>query len=169
MAYRVMVLGMGNILKGDDGLGFYAIRDLAREEWPDQVCFLHRAQWKEGGVDVEGYTGLLLIDTLENGQQPGTIYTYGHLELLQNKSCLRWHPLLEAMTVAPLLGHSLQTGFVGMEPASRDYTLCLTSSVAQAYEQFLDAVRSRLRFMLNDKQSYPEVSNKDLLQSAHID
>jgi hydrogenase maturation protease len=74
-AYQTLVLGVGNTLMGDEGVGVHVIeRLLAGYKIPNEVQVL------DGGVlgmdllyYLEGIENLLLIDAVEAHKEPGTI------------------------------------------------------------------------------------------------
>ena len=70
----MLVLGIGNILMGDEGVGVVAVRELARRELPRGVTCL------DGGTGSFQLLGplqeadrVILIDATADGCQPGTI------------------------------------------------------------------------------------------------
>lgn len=154
MDSQMMVLGLGNVLNGDDGLGFYAIRDLAQEQWPDNVCFVHRTEFEWCPLFFRDCCCLLLLDTLCQGNEPGTMYNYNHKDLHLYKECLRSPWLLDAMAFSSVFGEELLTGFVGLEPASRECSAWLTSSISRIYKEFLETARSRICNMLDSPHSF---------------
>jgi hydrogenase maturation protease len=74
-AYKTLVLGVGNTLMGDEGVGVHVIeRLLAGYKIPEEVHVL------DGGVlgmgllyYLEGIENLLLVDAVETRKDPGTI------------------------------------------------------------------------------------------------
>lgn len=74
---RVLVAGMGNVLRRDDGFGIaVARRLLARPDLPEKVAVIEAGT---AGVRVvqellDGYDGLILVDAVERGGRPGTLY-----------------------------------------------------------------------------------------------
>lgn len=144
-----MVLGLGNALNGDDGLGFYAIRDLNREDWPEDVRFVHRTEFEWNPLFFEGCQGLLLLDTVSYGNEPGTVYAFDHEELSQRRAILRSPWILDAVAFSSVFSEELQMQLVGIEPESRECRVCLTPAVSSAYSEFLQAARSGIRTMLD--------------------
>lgn len=72
---RVLVAGMGNVLRGDDGFGVALARRLAREPLPPGV---HVVEVGIGGIHLvqelmDGYDALVVLDALECGARPGTL------------------------------------------------------------------------------------------------
>jgi len=144
-----MVLGLGNVLNCDDGLGFYAIRDLAREGWPADVGFIHRTEFEWSPLFFQGCQGLVLLDAVAHGNEPGTVYVYGHDELQRRRDCLRSPWILDAIAFSSVFGEELSTEFVGMEPGSRECRIRLTPAVSSWYPEFLQAARGRIDNLLN--------------------
>ncbi len=145
---NLMVLGLGNALNGDSGVGFYAVRDLYREGWPENVAFRHQTAIENGPFSLEGYSSLLILEAFQNGHSPGTLYRYGHEELIEHRSCLRDQRLWEAITLAELLGNPLQVSLLGIEPAELRWDFCLSETIREVYGQFLDKVRQELHQLL---------------------
>ena len=71
---RVLVLGLGNILQGDDGVGVHIVRWLAGQAPMTGVTVL------DGGtigasllVELEGVDALLVADAVDSGQEAGQV------------------------------------------------------------------------------------------------
>lgn len=74
---KILVLGAGNILRGDDGFGVRVIRELARKPLPDCVRMI------EAGLRVESYVAempdydrVIIIDSIEAGLEPGAVVSF---------------------------------------------------------------------------------------------
>lgn len=71
---RVLVAGVGNVLRGDDGFGPAVIERLG--EMPDGADVIETGT---GGIALlqelmRGYGGLVLVDAVERGAEPGTVF-----------------------------------------------------------------------------------------------
>ena len=91
---RVSILGMGNVLMGDDGAGPYALAVLsALYELPEEVSVLDIGT---PGLDLVPYLAgadtLLLVDTVRSHADPGTIRVYDKATLLRTKLQPRLSP-----------------------------------------------------------------------------
>ncbi len=71
---RVLVLGVGNLLMGDEGVGIHVLRRLERERPIDGVRLLDGGT---GGVNLlvefDGADDIVLIDATRNGERAGTL------------------------------------------------------------------------------------------------
>ena len=71
---RLLVLGIGNLLMGDEGVGVHAIRALEKERLPAGVDLL------DGGTGgfhllscLSDYRCVVVIDATMDGNEPGTV------------------------------------------------------------------------------------------------
>lgn len=73
-AEPILVLGVGNYLMGDEGVGVHAIRALQKESLPENV---HLLDGGTGGFHLlsylEGYSSIVMIDATMDGEPPGII------------------------------------------------------------------------------------------------
>lgn len=72
---RVLVVGVGNVLLGDDGFGVEVARRLETVALPDGVRVIETGI---GGIALvqelqDGWDGLIVIDTVDRGRSPGTV------------------------------------------------------------------------------------------------
>jgi hydrogenase maturation protease len=72
---KTLVLGAGNLLLADDGLGIHTIRRLQEvAQLPEEVQVLDGGTLGLGLLHyLEGVSHLLIVDSLETGQPPGTV------------------------------------------------------------------------------------------------
>lgn len=81
----IVVLGVGNILLTDEGLGVHVVEELkANYTFTPQISLI------DGGTMgmelltyMRGMKKILLIDAVNGGEAPGTIYEFPHRELEQ--------------------------------------------------------------------------------------
>ena len=73
---RILVACMGNVLRGDDGFGVAVAEALAERDLPPAVDV---SEVGISGVSMaqdllDGYEALVLVDAMERGEEPGTLY-----------------------------------------------------------------------------------------------
>lgn len=76
---RILVAGLGNVLKGDDGFGVRAVAEFSRRAACDDVTVLETGI---GGIHLvqelmHNYEALVLFDAVDRGHEPG------HLTILE--------------------------------------------------------------------------------------
>ncbi len=71
---RILIMGIGNVLMGDEGVGVHAVKRLEKSEMPDHVDLL------DGGTGgfhllsyLEDYADVIMIDATMDGSPAGTI------------------------------------------------------------------------------------------------
>lgn len=149
-ARRVLILGIGNILLQDEGLGVRAVERLQeRYELPPEV------QAIDGGVMgldllpyLEGVSHLLVVDAVQMGAEPGTLVRLEGDEIpraLPMKMSLHQVGLQELLFFAQLQ-ETLPPHVVlwGMEPASFDPGLDLSPTIASRLDDLVEAVYKEL-------------------------
>jgi hydrogenase maturation protease len=121
----VRVLGLGNVLMGDDAFGPWVIEELlARWEIPAAASVVDVGT---PGLDLTPYLGgadaVLLVDTVKADGPPGRIHVYEKRELLRLPAAPRLSPhdpgLAEALLALTLAGSEPREAvLVGAVPAS---------------------------------------------------
>jgi hydrogenase maturation protease len=90
----ILVLGVGNTLMGDDGVGIRVVEMLADEDIPPNVVL------KEAGLPgwglpswFEGMSTVLLIDAVQMGQEPGSWKRFNtdDLQIVMENNTLSLH------------------------------------------------------------------------------
>jgi hydrogenase maturation protease len=131
---RLLVLGIGNILMSDDGVGVYAIQELRRR--PPGGALL-----REVGIAMLDAVSLLaradrvlVIDALHAGGVPGSIYQTEAGDLLHEPARLALHELdlLGALQLLPPGQRPLEISVLGVEPERLEPGLGLSPKVAAA-------------------------------------
>jgi hydrogenase maturation protease len=118
-----VVIGLGNPLMGDDGLGLAALARL-REAWqvPDEVQLVDGGTWGMNLLPIiESAARVLLIDAIATGAPPGTPAVVPRSRLpryLATKISPHDVDLRDVLALAELRGRlPEQTVAIGLEPA----------------------------------------------------
>lgn len=152
---KLLVLGVGNLLLTDDGVGIHAVRDLELEsEWDrTQVDFLDGATFTQDIFYIfQDYEQIVVLDAVKAGREPGTIYRFSEEHLRENQEqrlSLHDIDMLDSLKMAELLGNKPSLLIIGMEPLSiSDWAMELSAPVQKTYPKFLEAVRQKIREIL---------------------
>ncbi len=118
---HIMVLGVGNLLFTDEGVGIHAIQTLL-----EQYEFSQNVSIEDGGVLGINLLGiiseaddLIVVDAIRNGGAPGTLYRLEGDDIpkrILGKNSLHQVDLLEALTLCQALDKVPETVIVGVEP-----------------------------------------------------
>lgn len=70
----ILVLGIGNFLRSDDGVGLHVIEALRKEETGDNIDLKEAGSGLDILDAIKGYDRIILVDAIKTGGEPGTIY-----------------------------------------------------------------------------------------------
>ena len=138
----VVVLGVGNVLMSDEGVGCRAA-ELLREHVPPGVRVLSPgAIGPETVSDVEGATHLLVLDCIDAGREPGTVVRLDAAGLAPSAIAMSAHEF-GLTDLVMLLGQRgcapVSVVVMGVQPANVAPGLELSSEVEAALPPLLDA------------------------------
>lgn len=147
---RTVVLGVGNPLMGDDGIGLEALEAL-REGWdiPADVELVDGGTWGLTLLPaIESADRLLLIDAIDAGGAPGTLHTLERDQIprhLATKLSPHEVDLREVLALAELRGTlPLEMVAIGLQPAAVELSSELSDPVRHRLPDLLDLVTRRL-------------------------
>jgi len=147
---RTVVIGLGNPLMGDDGLGIAALERL-RAGWhvPDDVDLVDGGTWGMNLLpEIESAGRVLLIDAIKTGAQPGTEVVIPRARLpryLATKISPHEVDLRDVLALAELRGTlPEQTVAVGLEPASVELSSELSAGLQARLDVLVAAVVGQL-------------------------
>lgn len=74
---KVLIAGVGNVLRGDDGFGIRVIETLSNDGGVAEDVDLYEAGI--AGIELvqelmNGYDALILVDAVDRGAAPGTVF-----------------------------------------------------------------------------------------------
>ena len=138
-----LVVGIGNLLMGDDGVGCHAIAALQRDPSPGVVLLDAGTAVINFLPEIERASAVLFIDAFHGGGTPGSLYTMDARSVAEPatgaslhdvglSAALRWLP--KEHLDKPLL-------LLGVEPALIAYSTDLSPVVQAALPALLEAAR----------------------------
>ena len=73
---KILILGLGNILLQDEGIGIHTLNEMSKRKWPENIDLL------DGGTGgfvllslFQDYDTMIIIDAALTKDAPGTIHT----------------------------------------------------------------------------------------------
>jgi hydrogenase maturation protease len=150
LAQRILILGVGNVLLTDEGVGICVLRELeARYDFPPNVRLV------DGGVLGLSLMGtmmeadqVLVIDAVRGGDEPGTLYRFDwdhKPKHIQYKDSLHQIDLMETMGFLSLICDPPKVTVLGVEYEDIDnWGLTLTPKVGRAVEPLVSLVLMEL-------------------------
>jgi hydrogenase maturation protease len=145
----ILVLGLGNLVHADDGVGVHAIQRLQRDpRIPPGVALLDGGTHGLGLLPhIAGFSRLLVIDAVDAGEPPGTVVRFEGTALngLPGKASVHQLGFADLMVALKLLDEPPpELVVLGVQPFSTEWSAELTRPVADALPALLDQVVRQL-------------------------
>ena len=152
----VMILGVGNILRSDDGFGIYVVQRLQREyDFAKRVVILdgHILGLNLMPLVVES-DGLMIVDTMVTNGRPGDIYRLEGESILLNgdkrRHSVHQLKLQDMLGICRVLFGLPPTVIFGIEPFSLDVGAHLTPFIAGRVDKMIGMLLGELEAMKID-------------------
>lgn len=147
------VLGMGNVLLKDDGVGVRVAEELQKREVPAGVTVLDIGT----GIlrmlpELVRADQVIVVDAMRGGGEPGSIYRYAGAEIkMAVGRSVHDIQFDEVLAHLKLMGREPEVEYYGVEPAEIDFSQELSEEVASCVPPLCDYLLERLAFL-----SHPE-------------
>ena len=165
---KILIAGIGNIFNGDDAFGVEVVRRLHDRKLPEGVYV------KDFGIRsfdlafalVDGYRAAILVDALQRGEAPGTLYVFEpDMATLDEWSSINMeghglHPA-QALKLATLYGNLPDKILVvGCEPAIMAFSeagqMGLSAPVQASLDQAVGLIESLAQKIQQERTAIQE-------------
>ncbi|MFA4918653.1 MAG: HyaD/HybD family hydrogenase maturation endopeptidase [Thermodesulfovibrionales bacterium] len=152
----VLILGIGNLILKDEGFGVHVVRQMADIPLPDNVELMDGGTM---GIDllyyIEGRKKVVVIDVVDAGSPPGTLYRFTDKNIEYHKEMLR---SAHEIDFAYILKMAEQLGtipdevvFIGITPREIEPGVGLTPVLEEKIPQVIELVMKELKQDTGDK------------------
>jgi len=147
---NIVILGIGNILLSDEGVGVHVANELMKMELPPNISVV------EGGTDgfrllnvITEADRLIVIDAVKGGAAPGSIYRFD-IDEVKNvpsgfKTSVHQIGILEVIDLSGLIGKTPYTTVIGIEPKSLEMSMELSMEVKEKVPRVIELVIEELQ------------------------
>ena len=143
---RILVLGLGNILMQDEGVGVRVVESLQR-----RYTFSANVKLMDGGAlglrlmnPILDTDHLIVVDAVRTGSPPGTVHRFSVEELRTNvkeKQSIHQLDFLETIQYVKMIGSLPRAVIIGVEPAGMNlWEISLTETVGSKLGEVIDQV-----------------------------
>jgi hydrogenase maturation protease len=151
---RILVLGVGNLLLSDEGVGVHVAQRMMTMAMPPEV------QVVEGGTDGFGLVNviteadrMILIDAVRGGGQPGSIYRFEIEDCPPYpdvfKTSVHQISILEVINLSSLIGSTPRTTIIGIEPACMEMGMELSPAVEAKVPRVIQMIKEEVEASLS--------------------
>ena len=145
---RTAVIGLGNPLRGDDGVGPRVVNELRRRGLPTDVTVIDGGN---AGLDLldelEKWERVVIVDAAELGLEPGQFarFTLAEIKLRDDRFSSHSAGLGEVLLLANVLGRRVpEIVIFGVQPAEIGWGEGLSQAVEAAIPALSDAILEEL-------------------------
>ena len=141
-----LVVGIGNVLLKDEGIGCHVVRALGDVNLSD-------VEIMDGGTSLdalqlpENADRLIIVDAVKGGGMPGEIYRF-HIEdiTLEQKPLVSLHDmsLIDGLKLMRLWHNIDEAVIIGVEPKDIDWGLELSPELQEKIPRIIDAILAEL-------------------------
>jgi len=163
------ILGIGNVLQKDDGLGVYAAAYLQ-----ENYTFSQDVRIVNGGVEginlfsvFEAHDNVLVLDTIELNDEPASIYLIPSYELSGhglNSGGAHEIGVLQCIDMLELQGKPVpKTTILGIVPQNVTFDIALSETLTNAFEGYIQTTLNFLK-----KEGIEAEKKKNLISLEEI-
>lgn len=160
MASPIVVLGVGNLLLSDEGVGVHVAHKLMEMDLPAGVEVI------EGGTDgfrlmnvVTEAERLIVVDAVKGGSPPGSIYRFDIKDAPSSpdtyKTSVHQIGILEIIHLSELIGQTPETTVIGVEPKSLDMGMTLSPEVEEMIPKIIELILEEVQRPYQKKTQNP--------------
>lgn len=152
---RILICGLGNTLKRDDGLGPCIIAELEKRALPDDVNLIDfGTSGFKCSLGIGDYDKVVFVDAIQTGKQPGQIYkiNLSKQDLLNSPSLssfavsLHESDLERILTTAALLdNYPHEVVIIGCEPEDTTFGIGLSKKIEKIMPKIIDLALAEVK------------------------
>jgi len=149
---KIMVMGVGNILLSDEGLGVRFLDELAKISFPANVELL------EGGTAglelvhlIQEVDFLIIVDAIDAKDEPGALFRFHprDIKVFPEQYEVSFHQIgiIEVLAMANVLGQAPKTLIFGIQPKSLEWGLDISPEIQALFPHLTEFVLNEIDFI----------------------
>jgi len=146
---RIAVIGVGNILMADEGVGIRVLDKLKERGVPEGIDLIDAGtSFFDIAPTLEGYRKIIIIDATRGGKSPGTLYKFRESDInVHNEGAISLHDfgVVESLKLERLIRQiSDNIVFIGIEPKNIKPSLELSDTIENVINRVIDLVMAEI-------------------------
>jgi len=147
---KVLVLGVGNLLLQDDGVGVHVVNALRETTFPDNIQLIDAGTVSHQLISLLHETDyLIMIDAVDAGDLPGSIFRFSPDIITlpaEHKLSLHQMTLIEILQMAEMTGARPEAVVIGVQPKEvSSWSLELSDEVKAVVPKVMELVIEELK------------------------
>ncbi len=160
---KILVLGIGNDLLTDEGIGVHVVRELRKEPLPAHVTVYDGGV---AGIDlldlIQAHDQMIVIDAVDAQTQPGAVFRFEPEQveclLREHKTSLHQVDLLDTINIARFLGKCPEIVIIGIQPKEVTWGLAPNPELSAKLPEILALVKGEIEAMSSSHEEGSEGS-----------
>jgi len=145
---KVLILGIGNLLQSDDGLGVHIVNEMVHSgiALPEDVEIIDGGT---AGLDLiplmKEREKIIIVDALSTKDLPGSIYRFTPEHAVQTRSTCSLHEvgITEVLRILNLLGYNPEVEIIGIVPEDITTTdIYMSDAVKESIPKAIEVILS---------------------------
>ena len=146
---KIVIIGIGNVLLMDEGIGVHTINELEKYDLPRNVEIYDGGTGGFKLIDLmHGASMVIFIDAVETGKVPGTVTIFKsedvHSVYHKKKYSLHDTDLLEVIKMTEVLDNRSEIEIVGIQPKTINYGTTLSQELTDSMPNIINTVLRRI-------------------------
>jgi len=151
---KLAVVGMGNMLLKDEGIGVHIAHALQQIDVPHDIKIIDGGTSPDLPYHLEDVDKLIIIDAVKAGSKPGTIYRFHPHDLnIESEGAISVHELSleQSLKMMNLMGSEpKEIVIIGIEPKEIDWGTELSAELQQKIPEIINVVLNEISPWLRD-------------------
>jgi hydrogenase maturation protease len=140
----IVVIGVGNLLQKDEGIGIHAVKALQEMQLPDNVTIIDGGTSPDILACTHSGDKLIIVDAARAGGEPGAIYRFQPDDLVsESGAALSVHELGMPQNLRLMLlagNEPSEVVIIGIEPKEIDWGTELTPELEQKIPEIVKVI-----------------------------
>jgi hydrogenase maturation protease len=142
---KIIIIGIGNLLLMDEGIGIYVINELEKHRLPQNVEIYDGGTGGFKLIDLmHGADEVIFVDAIDAGKAPGVITTFNSKDVCRvyrgKKYSLHDTGLLEVLEMANILDNTSEIKIVGVQPKTIKYGTMLSQELRDSIPRIINVL-----------------------------
>ncbi len=142
---NILVLGVGNVLLKDEGIGVHVVEIMEDMGLPENVTLVNGGV---SGIDllgaIEEADKVIIVDAVDAGVEAGAVFRFNadqvRVFLNEHKTSLHQVDLFDTLKIAMFLDRCPETVIIGVQPKEITWGMELTPDLDSAVPRVIDLV-----------------------------
>jgi len=140
---KVAIVGVGNLLLMDEGVGVHVVRELERRDLPPNVLVIDGGTSPDALACAGEVDKLVIVDAVRGGGEPGTVYWLTPDDIDEsdrNPLSLHEWDLMDSLKLSRYWTEDIEVVIIGVEPAHMEWGLELSPEVQARLPRIIETV-----------------------------